>query len=134
MDRVFLDANVLYSAAYLPKSRLRELWEMAEVELLISPYALEEVRRNLALDRPERLPDLDKLVGKMTITPEPEPNQPLPPGVDLVEKDRPILVAAIQAKVTHLLTGDKDHFAKLFGRLVAGVLILPPNQYFENRS
>ena len=64
MDRVFLDANVLYSAAYLSQSRLRELWDLSDAELLTSPYALEEVRRNLSLDRPERLPDLGNLVGR----------------------------------------------------------------------
>lgn len=134
MDRVFLDANVIYSAAYLPQSRLRNLWELSEVDLLTSPYALEEVRRNLSLDRPERIPDLDNLVGRMTITPEPGPDRSLPPGVDLVDKDRPILIAAIQAEATHLLTGDKDHFGKLFGQTVAGVLIIPPSLYFKNKS
>ena len=134
MDRVFLDANVLYSAAYLTQSRLRELWELSDAELLTSPYALEEVRRNLGLDRPERLDDLEKLVSRMKITPEPGPGRSLPDDVDLVDKDRPILIAAIQARATHLLTGDKDHFGKLFGRTVAGVLILPPSQYFKNKS
>ena len=134
MDRIFLDANVIYSAAYLSQSRLRELWDLSHAELLTSPFALEEVRRNLGLDRPERLGDLEKLVSRMTITPEPGPGRSLPDDVDLVDKDRPILIAAIQARATHLLTGDKDHFGKLFGRTVAGVLILPPSQYFKNKS
>ncbi len=134
MDRVFLDANVLYSAAYLPQSRLRELWSLKEVEVLSSPYAVEEVRRNLSLDRPDRMPELERLLRDVSMTTEPEPTRPLPPGLDLVEKDRPILAAAIEAGATHLLSGDRDHFGKLFGRSVAGVLILPPSQYFKDKS
>ena len=42
VDRVFLDANVLFSAAYSEGSRLRELWRLAETELLTSAFALEE--------------------------------------------------------------------------------------------
>jgi predicted ATPase len=40
VDRVFLDANVLYSAGYKDTSALRELWELTEVELL---HTVEEV-------------------------------------------------------------------------------------------
>ncbi len=36
MDRVFLDANILYSAGYKDTSALRKLWELTEVELLTS--------------------------------------------------------------------------------------------------
>ena len=74
MGRVFLDANVIYLAAFLPQSRLRELWQLPDVELLSSPYALEEIRRNLSLDRPERIPDLNELFGRLRITPEPGPD------------------------------------------------------------
>ena len=49
MDRVFLDANILFSAAYRPTSRLLQLWSLPDVELLTSPYAVEEARRNLDL-------------------------------------------------------------------------------------
>jgi hypothetical protein len=51
VDRVFLDANVLFSAAYIEGSGLARLWQLADAELLSSDYATEEARRNLALDR-----------------------------------------------------------------------------------
>ena len=60
MDRVFLDANVLFSAAYRPDSRLRELWALAEVELVTSAYSVEEACRNL--DNPVQRADLEKLL------------------------------------------------------------------------
>jgi hypothetical protein len=47
VDRLFLDANVLYSAAESPTSRFRVFWDMGDVELVTSVYAQEEARRNL---------------------------------------------------------------------------------------
>ena len=63
MDRVFLDANVLFSAAYLESSGLARLWQLADAELLSSDYAIEEARRNLALDRAPALARLDRLTA-----------------------------------------------------------------------
>jgi predicted nucleic acid-binding protein len=53
LDRIFLDANVLYSAAYPESFGLARLWSQNDVELMSSPYAIEEARRNLAINRPE---------------------------------------------------------------------------------
>ena len=61
MDRVFLDANVLYSAGYKDTSALRKLWELTEVELLTSFYAVDEARRNLAMDKPGQIESLKQL-------------------------------------------------------------------------
>jgi predicted nucleic acid-binding protein len=47
MDRLFLDANVLFSAAYKTDARLREFWKLKDVVLCSSRYALEEARSNL---------------------------------------------------------------------------------------
>ncbi len=50
VDRVFLDANVLFSAAY-GSSRIGALWDRARFgrcRLLASRYAIEEARRNLS--------------------------------------------------------------------------------------
>lgn len=48
--------------------------------------------------------------------------------------DRPILLAAIAARATHLLTGDVKHFGRLFGRRVEGVVILTPGDYLRGRA
>jgi predicted nucleic acid-binding protein len=132
VDRVFLDANVLYSAGYKDTSALRELWELTEVELLTSLYAMEEARRNLAIDKPGQIESLDRLLGTMTVVADPAEGLTLPAGIDLVEKDRPILLAAIAARATHLVTGDKDHFGRYFGQTVVGVLILRPRDYLAS--
>jgi predicted nucleic acid-binding protein len=47
VDRVFLDANVLLSAALRPKAGLLRLWTLANAALITSDHAIEEARRNL---------------------------------------------------------------------------------------
>jgi hypothetical protein len=42
LDRVFLDANVLYSTAYMELAGLAPLWSLDDVQLLSSTYAIEE--------------------------------------------------------------------------------------------
>lgn len=134
MDRVFLDANVLFSAAYKPQSPLRQLWELAGVELLTSTYAIEEATRNLAAARPERLPDLQQLVRALTVVPQPPLDARLPEHVCLKDKDQPILLAAVAAKATHLVTSDKSDFGQYYGQIVEGVCILSPREYLGLRA
>ena len=55
MDRVFLDANILLSAALRPKAGLHRLWKLPNVTLITSDHAIEEARRNL--DKPAQAPD-----------------------------------------------------------------------------
>lgn len=129
MDRVFLDANVLFSAAYRPDSGLRRLWTLPAVTLLTSAYAATEARRNLATA--EQRAQLTTLLEPITTVPDsPEPF-PIPPTITLPPKDRPILGAAIHAQATHLLTGDVTHFGPYYGQTIAGVTILRPAGYLR---
>jgi hypothetical protein len=50
---------------------------------------------------------------------------------ELVEKDRPILDAAIAGECTHLLTGDKRHFGAWMEKSVAGVKIVSQRMMVE---
>ena len=131
MDRVFLDANVLFSAAYPSGAGLQRLWKLAEAQLLASSYAVEEARRNLS--RPSQKARLTRLLRTVNFVAEPD-DLTLPTAIELPVKDRPILAAAIAAKATHLLTGDIKHFGRYFGRSIAGVLILPPADYLQSRE
>ena len=130
MDRLFLDANILFSAAYRPGAGLLRLWRLRDVQLITSHYALEEAQVNLP-DRSQHV-RLSKLVHKMEVVTE-LPNRPLPQGATLPAKDLPILQAAIGANATHLLTGDFTDFGRYYGRTVEGVLILPPSEYLRAR-
>jgi uncharacterized protein len=128
VDRLFLDANVLISAAYRRDAGIARLWQLNNVELLTSPYAAEEARVNLIeKDQRERLGTLLELVSIVAGV------SGIPRGITLPEKDRPILQAAIQTRATHLLTGDKRHFGRYFGKRYGGVLVLAPAEYFQPR-
>jgi len=130
-DRVFLDANVLFSVAYRPESRLGSLWSLTGVKLLTSSLALGEARRNLYVHRPEGVERLDELARGMTVVDRPV--CAIPAGLGLAEKDVHVLAAALQARCTHLITGDHRHFGELFGRVVEGVKIITPSQYLADR-
>jgi uncharacterized protein len=129
MDRLFLDANVLFSAAYRPDAGLLQLWKLPDVALCASHYVIAEARINLAeLDQRERLGRLtrvlhlfDAVAGK------------IPREISLPEKDVPIMLAAIEAHATHLLTGDVRHFGRYFGKRIGGILIMLPAAYLRSR-
>lgn len=130
MERVFLDANVLFSAAYRPDAGLRRLWEISDIWLLTSAYAVEEARINL----PEtgHRQRLDQMVAGMKVMASTPAARTLPPEVHLPDKDRPLLLGAIAAHATHLLTGDRTHFGPYYGQTLAGVLILRPAEYLRS--
>lgn len=131
MHRVFLDANVLFSAAYLPTSRLLRLWRLPGTVLLTSDYAVEEARRNL--DLADHRCRLEQRVKRMEIVTAWQ-SVSLPRGIQLDDKDAPILLAAIEARAAYLLTGDRQDFGHLYGKTVSGVEILPPAEYLIRRS
>ncbi len=130
IHRVFLDANVLFSCAYLSTSPLLNLWQLAATVLLSSDYAVEEARRNL--DLIEHRHRLEQLVKRMEVVTAWQ-SVSLPRGVRLDDKDVPILLAAIEARATHLLTGDRKDFGHLYGKSVSGVEILLPAEYLRRR-
>lgn len=123
MDRLFLDASVLFSTAYQEDAGLRQLRSLEQAELLTSGYALEEARRNLATDEQRRR--LARLAADLELVPE-TPSGSLPDDLDLPEKDRPIVSAAVQAGSTRLVTGDLSHFGPYLGRTVAGIRFVRP--------
>lgn len=131
MDVVFLDANILFSAAYRSGAGVRRLWDVGQAELVTSAYATEEARRNLP--QPAQQRRLERLLQAVRIVPEVE-DRPLPKGIDLPDKDRPILFAALAAGATHLVTGDVTHFGPYFDRRLGGVLILRPADYLKARD
>lgn len=128
---MFLDANVLFSAAYRETAGLQRLWRLEGVELVTSAYALEEARRNL--ESREQRARLNRLVSDLELISE-APRRVLPEDVDLPEKDQPILQAALGAGATHLLTGDITDFGALLGREVEGLRVERPASYLRRRS
>lgn len=128
MHTVFLDANVLFSAAYRPDAPMQRLWALPDVTLMSSEYAVDEARRNLRAAGQRHT--LDGLLTRVLIVPEGPSNQIEEQTIQgLPVKDRPVLRAAIAARATHLLTGDKAHFGRYYGKTIAGVLVLQPPLY-----
>ena len=133
MERIFLDANVLFSAAYIEQSGLVRLWSFNDITILSSTYAVEEARRNLEINRPEALPRLDKLLRDVVIV-DPGTAAEVDLKVKIEAKDRPILLAAIAGGADALLTGDERHFGRLYGSNVGGVLVTRPSDFFRRRK
>lgn len=128
MDRLFLDANILFSAAWRPDAGLRRFWTLPEVSLFTSAYAIEEALRNLPQE--EQLDRLDQLLIEVQVVSEWD-HIALPEDIVLPEKDIPILQAAIVGQATHLITGDIGDFGIYFGRNIDGVEILLPAIYLR---
>jgi len=129
MDRLFLDANVLFSAAYRPGAGLLRLWKLKGAILCSSRYAFEEARVNLSENaQRRRLARLARSVQLFDAA-----SRELPASLSLPEKDVPILLAAIEARATHLITGDMRHFGSHFGKRIGGILVLSPADYLVQR-
>jgi hypothetical protein len=131
VERVFLDANVLFSAAYRADAGLRRLWDLAGVRLVTSAYALEEARRNL--ETRERLARLDGLSAALELVAEVEGVPDLGAAVDLPRDDQPILGAALAAGCSVLLSGDRRAFGSLYGQRVGATLIQRPGDFLRSR-
>lgn len=129
MDRLFLDANILFSAAYRSDAGLVQFWKLKDVILCSSRYALEEARINLAEKaQRDRLASLARHVHLFDAT-----SGDLPGKLVLPEKDAPIFLAAMEARATHLITGDMRHFGPYFGKCLEGILVLSPADYLRAR-
>ena len=130
LDRIFLDANVLFSVAYGSRglSSFLDLAEKRRCLLFTSEYAVAEAKRNLLIL--EQLKKLETYVSKVRIAPEVDPGMPCP--IPLPEKDRPVMLAALSANVNYFITGDTVHFGKYFGQAVSGVKICRPADYFKH--
>src|SRR5260370_30653982 len=130
MDRFFRDANGLFSASYRPNAGLLRICHLPDVELCTSRYALEEARINLTeVSQRRRLNRLSENLNFFDST-----SRELPRGVNLPEKDIPILLAAIEARCTHLITGDLRHVGPYFGKKLSGVLVVLPADYLRLRG
>lgn len=114
MIRVFLDSSVLFAAAYSAKGAARDLIALAiegKLALVVSKQVLEETRRNLSFDYPEKLHVLELLFAELDldVIPNPTKAQVLAAAEYTMLKDAPIIAAAQNAKVDHLTTYDRKH-------------------------
>lgn len=116
--QLFLDANVIFTAVLSPEGRAQSLFDLDEGgfgTLITSSFAVDEVRRNIALKYPHKAGRLESLLEQCRVVPEAPPGRGLWAKNLLPAKDAPILAAAVTAKAELLVTGDKKHFSELYG-------------------
>ena len=119
--RVFLDANILFSASFTNSLLAGFLGNLKErAELISSVYATAEAEKNLQVKMPKCLAAFKELEKSLKIL----SFQIFDLEVTIASKDQPILCGAIAAKADFLLTGDKKDFGHLFGKTVGGVKIV----------
>jgi uncharacterized protein len=126
--RVFLDANILFSAAKsigAVRIFLTQLKSRGHT-LVADGYVVGEARRNLEAKFPEAMEDFENVLKAVeaSATVSSPLGASIAPG--LPEKDRPVLAAAIQHRCQILLTGDKTHFGSLYGQTINDVEIHSP--------
>lgn len=131
--RIFLDANILFSAAKSDGAirRMLKLLHARGHVCVADPYVIEEARRNLGGKYAESLPVLVELIRQIETVPLLSAPDTVSTALPLPPKDRPVLAAAILHGCTHLVTGDQTHFGPLFGHTVAGVRLCSPRQLAE---
>ena len=134
MIRLFLDANVLFTAAHNPSGKaafIIDLGVKGNWEIVSCSYAIEEARRNISVKFPDYLKRFEALMG--TVLKVPSRSGRNCPAI-LPEKDRPILETAIQCKESHLLTGDIKDFGPFMNNpsLTGGVIIQTVSEFLES--
>ena len=113
MKKLFLDANILFSATCSDSGASRMLFKLAKgdkVSLLSSTYAIEEALKNIEKKLgSDKLPEFFVLLSLLddlikNLIPSDKYNGVVP------KKDLPILLAAIELDVDYLITLDKKDF------------------------
>ena len=128
--KIFVDANVLFSAAYSQKGKAFDLI-CSGVRIVTSDYAVDEARRNLLAKRPTSIQHLDTLIKKIEVVAS--INSDGCP-IELPEKDRPIFLTAMKSAATHLLTGDLKDFGPHMNQpqKTAGIIIQTVNNFLDS--
>ena len=129
--RIFLDANILFSAAK-SNGAVRQLLSDLHSNgssLVADGYVATEARRNIAAKATGDAVDyLEALLSRIEVSGV-HPGAALSSFADwLPEKDRPVLLAAIVLKCDALLTGDRTHFGAGYGKAFDGVTVYSPAQ------
>jgi predicted nucleic acid-binding protein len=131
--RIFLDANILFSAAK-SDGAIRELLTLLDRsghQCRADAYVIEEARRNVLAKAPDAMPVLDRVLSRVKTPAVRRVDSALEASLPLPSKDRPVLAAAILDACDALVTGDRTHFGSLYGRTIHGVAIHSPRSLAE---
>lgn len=131
--RVFLDANILFSAAQHAGAIRHLLDRLLEEghECIADTYVVEEARRNIARKSPAAMTALEDILKAVRVEPAFVGPSTDTGKIPLPEKDIPVLLAAIRLKCDWLVTGDQTHFGPLYGLDIMGVTVCSPRMLAE---
>ncbi len=132
--RVYLDANILFSAAR-SEGAIRKVFRLGidwGYTYVADAYVVNEVRRNISRKvGSDGLQTLESLLRQVDLADA----QRLDPNADVVSwlpaKDRPVLLAAIALRCDLLVTGDRD-FKAGYGKRFNGVKVVNAQQWAEH--
>ena len=131
--RIFLDANVLFSAAK-SDGAVRQLVSLllgGRHQCCVDSYVVEEARRNLLAKAPDGVSVLDTLLARLHVEAVQPGRADIEGLASLPQKDRPVLAAAIRLGCEALITGDRTHFCFAYGKKLGGVTIHSPRSIAE---
>jgi uncharacterized protein len=118
--RVFLDANVLFSASNQASAVADLLCLASELQELVTCEATRaEAWRNILRKRPAWIAGFlrnDPLVAVVG-------NSTREPPIAIVPKDAVVIASAIECRAELLVTGDRRHFGSLYGLVIEGVRV-----------
>jgi predicted nucleic acid-binding protein len=132
--RVFLDANVLFSAA-LGGESFALLWQLGragKVSLLTSRACVLEAERNLERKRPAALDAFREALASVALVPE-APERLASAAALVGENDAHVLAAALEARAAVLVTGDMTHFGALMERDDVGLRVRTIRRFLLER-
>lgn len=128
--RLFLDANVIFTAAHNPHGRSSALFELARhglCDVSTAPHPAAEAERNIRLKCPDAIGRFGVLLPLLNMQPEAGPaDVAWALAQRLPLEDAPVLAAAVACRANILATGDRTHFGHLLGLTVRSTIVLTP--------
>jgi predicted nucleic acid-binding protein len=132
--RVFLNANILFSAA-TSDGAVRALGQLLLARghtCWADAYVVAEARRNRLRKGAEASEVLESLLLRIEVVQAAPVTAIANRDLDwLPEKDRPVLAAAMRIGCDVLVTGDRAHFGPGYGRVFGGVTLHTPRSLAE---
>ena len=132
--KVFLDSNVIFSAAYSVKEKSRsylffELQTLNIIKIYISNLVKFESIHNIKIKKPEKLDFLNELLSKADIIEDVDVYYEF--AKNLPENDRIILSSAIYHDIDFFITGNTKDFLTFYNKKLKNTLILTPKDFLE---
>ncbi len=129
--RIFLDANILFSAAKSDGPVHALVFRLLDAghECWVDGYVIDEARRNISAKASARVQSLEALLVKVRVAATSPATLGAGPA-GLPDKDRPVVAAAAALSCEILVTGDRTFFGKFYGRLLQGVRIHSPRSLY----